>query len=113
MAQNEIMPGLEVGMLLYHIDRWAKVICEDGVFGIQWCNSNEKIIGVKNSYIHSANFAWKIAGSDGCPQVPEEYKYEPPNNQGRFFCFWCDKKVKIKYVKKFNVVFHYCPECKR
>ena len=41
------------------------------------------------------------------------YNYVPKTNQGREFCFYCNKKTKEKYDKILKEDIIYCPECLR
>jgi hypothetical protein len=112
--EDFLLPGLEVGHLLYHNGNWAKIICEHGKFGVRWCRNGNKLMGLYHACLTKTTFVWRLAGSPSCPKVPKRLKYEPPNNQGRKFCFWHPKiAIKSKHIKKFGIAFHYCPECKR
>jgi hypothetical protein len=114
--EDKIVYGLDLGTFLYYNGSWAKIIKEHNEFGIQWCGDWEKVMGLNASCLKrdGREPLWKVAGEKGCPKVPEKYNYEPPNNQRREFCFWHPKvKTKTKYIKTLDIIFYYCPECKR
>jgi hypothetical protein len=127
----DYIPMIEVGMLLYSLeeDSWARVIFDKtrekgDQIGIKFLDSFDdddyeyisEYWGPEDSGLNENDFGeyWRLAGSYGCPSVPKWIDYEPPSNQGRDFCFWHPRtKLKDKYVKEIDVVFNYCPKCKR
>ena len=126
-------PGLKSGMVLYHINRgvWAEILYDKSRskgyrIGVKWLDPSTSSGGpfwnIINAGLDKARFrnVWKIACEEDCPPVPEKYEhklgkgYEPPNNQGRVFCFWHKKIRTISlYAKEIHTTFHYCPKCKR
>jgi hypothetical protein len=124
-SNDDYIPGVAPGLLLYHIDRgdWAYVVFDkyklpNRKIGVQWecAPSVSPFWGAARSCLNRNKFhrIWMIAGSKHCPKVPEKYNYEPPNNQGREFCFWHPEvKTKVRHIESLDAAFNYCPECKR
>ena len=122
---TQTIDGLEPGMILYNITAhyWAVIVYDENKskdlrIGVKPFikNTGGPWWGAEDACLNKYSFknVWKIAGDAGIPEVPKEYKYEPPNNQGRRFCFWHSKiRTTSLYVKELNITFNYCPECKR
>lgn len=119
-------PGLTPGIYLYNPShrKWAVIVYdktrrEGRRVGVQWINGHSKgrcYWGIYDSALSMNRFrdVWRIAGSSTAPKVPEDLKYEPPNNQGRTHCFWHpETKTKEQMIKELGVSFTYCPNCKR